>query len=116
MSSQKMFTGERCGVLLRRLNSLMRRDQSNFPVGNFLGQRFLDWFQAIPADFRAGLLDLFVPFARKPLTAKRMRASGDELCNVDEDGLQLNLAPGGDCGEIKAAVQEGKRFPLGRGE
>src|SRR5256885_14321742 len=116
MSSQKTFTGGRCGVLLRRLNSLMRRDQSNFSVGNFLGQRFLDWFQAIPADFRAGLLDLFVPFVRKPLTAKRMRASADELCNVDEDGLQLNLAPGGNFREVETTVQKRERLSLRGGE
>src|SRR5256885_5242816 len=116
MSSQKMFTGERCGVLLRRLNSLMRRDQSNFAIGKFFRQRFLDRFQAIPADFRAGLLDLFVPFVRKPLTAKRMRASADELCNVDEDGLQLNLAPGGNSHEVETTVQKCERFSLRGGE
>jgi len=94
----------------------MRRDQSNFAVGNFLGQRFFDRFQAVPANFRTGELDLLVAFLRKPFQLKRMRFSGDKFRDIYENGLSLNLAPGGDRGEIKAAGQQGKRFPLGRGE
>src|SRR5256885_6139108 len=94
----------------------MRGDQSNFAIGKFFRQLFLDRFKAVPADFRAGLLDLFVPFFRKPLTAKRMRASADELCNVDEDGLQLNLAPGGNFREVETTVQKRERLSLRGGE
>src|SRR5579859_1248968 len=111
-----MRTRERWKMLGRRFGSLMRRDQANFAVRNFFWQRFFDRFQALPADFRACQVDLFVTFLRKPFHLKRMCASADEFRDVHKNGLQLNLAPRGDCGKVESTRQQSERFALGRGE